>query len=122
MQTGKSHGRERCLHLVRTISVRLFRFGGSCRFHGSPLYSFFLTGLAFANFCTARAATRSLKQLIVPEWSRFEQVFVSTFTYTNPLQEANFTAVFTSPQGETSAIEGFWDGGRIWRVRFCPDM
>jgi len=121
MQTGKSHGRERCLHLVRTISVRLFRFGGSCRFHGSPLYSFFLTGLAFANFCTARAATRSLKQLIVPEWSRFEQVFVSTFTYTNPLQEANFTAVFTSPQGETSTIEGFWDGGRIWRIRFCPD-
>jgi hypothetical protein len=78
--------------------------------------------LVFATFYTANAATRSPKQRIVPEWSRFEQVFVSAFTYTNPLQEANFTAVFTSPEGETSAIEGFWDGGRIWRVRFCPDM
>jgi hypothetical protein len=67
------------------------------------------------------AATRSPKQRIVPNWSLFEQVFVSTFNYTNPLQEVTLTAAFTSPEGETRMVDGFWDGGRIWRVRFCPD-
>jgi hypothetical protein len=66
-------------------------------------------------------ATRSPKQRIVPNWARFEQAFVSTFEYTNALQEANFKAVFTSPLGETGTVDGFWDGGRIWRVRFCPN-
>lgn len=68
------------------------------------------------------AATRSARQRVVPSYSRFEEVFVSTFSYSNALQEANLTTVFTSPVGETRVVEGFWDGGRTWRVRFCPDM
>ena len=68
------------------------------------------------------AATRSPKQRIVPNWARFDQVFISKFEYTNALQEANLTAVFTSPLGDRRIVSGFWDGGRIWRVRFCPDI
>jgi hypothetical protein len=68
------------------------------------------------------AATRSPKQRIVPNWARCEQVFISTFEYTNALQEANLLAVFTSPLGDRRIVSGFWDGGRVWRVRFCPDI
>src|SRR6185437_9357822 len=38
----------------------------------------------------------------------------------NPLQEINLTAVFTSPNGQRRIVNGFWDGGRVWRVRFSP--
>ena len=27
-----------------------------------------------------------------------------------------------SPLGETNEVDGFWDGGRTWRVRFSPDQ
>jgi hypothetical protein len=67
-------------------------------------------------------ATRSPKQPVAPLWSRFEKVLLSTCEYTNALQEANLTAVFTSPQGARRVVNGFWDGGRVWRVRFCPDV
>src|SRR5579862_377054 len=67
-------------------------------------------------------ATRSARQRVVPGYSRFEEAFLSTSNYTNALQEATLTAIFTSPVGETRVVEGFWDGGRTWRVRFCPDI
>src|SRR5262249_52545014 len=28
---------------------------------------------------------------------------------------------FVSPRGETNVVYGFWDGDKIWRVRFSPD-
>lgn len=67
------------------------------------------------------SATRSPKQLVVPAWSRFERVLLSSVEYTNAPQEADLTAVFTSPTGERRIVNGFWDGGRVWRVRFSPD-
>ena len=68
------------------------------------------------------AATRSPKQTVVPSWARFERVLLSNFEYSNALQEASLTAVFTSPAGDRRVVNGFWDGGRVWRVRFRPDM
>jgi hypothetical protein len=66
------------------------------------------------------AATKGIKMPVAPKWSRFEQGFRSSIVYTNPLQEATLTVMFTSPQGEVSRVLGFWDGGRTWRVRFSP--
>ena len=68
------------------------------------------------------AASRSPKLPIVPKWDRFEQAFRSKVAYTNPLQQATLTVRFTSPLGEVSQVDGFWDGGRTWRVRFAPDQ
>lgn len=59
---------------------------------------------------------------IVSEWGRFEQSFRSSSAYSNALQQAALTVVFTSPLGETNPVYGFWDGGRTWRVRFSPDQ
>ena len=42
--------------------------------------------------------------------------------YANAIQDASLRVTFTSPLGETSEVDGFWDGGRTWRVRFSPDQ
>ena len=57
----------------------------------------------------------------VPQWGRFEQQFVSSESYANPVQEVRLIITFTSPSGRERHSEGFWDGGAVWRVRFSPD-
>src|SRR6185369_14347287 len=58
---------------------------------------------------------------LVAKWERFEQTFKSSVIYSNPLQQVEFTVIFTSPTGQTNFVEGFWDGGKTWRARFSPD-
>jgi len=70
----------------------------------------------------AAAATRSTKMPVTPKWGRFEQRFKSAISYTNPIQEAGLTVLFISPLGETNRVPGFWDGGKVWRVRFSPSL
>lgn len=59
---------------------------------------------------------------VVAKWSRFEQSFKSSLVYANPLQDVGVTVTFISPAGQTTAVDGFWDGGKTWRVRFSPDQ
>src|SRR5262249_43609751 len=68
------------------------------------------------------AAFQSRKVQVVPKWGRFEHSFKSSFLYSNALQDASLTVFLVSPSGETNQIDGFWDGGKTWRVRFCPDQ
>ena len=67
---------------------------------------------------TAAAA----KTPVIAKWGRFEQTFRSSVVYSNALQDASLNVVFTSPLGDTSEADGFWDGGKTWRVRFSPDQ
>lgn len=68
------------------------------------------------------AATDSKPLPQVPKWGRFEQSFRSSVAYANPVQDAALSVTFTSPLGETLKANGFWDGGKTWRVRFAPDQ
>jgi hypothetical protein len=55
-------------------------------------------------------------------WMKFEKEFVSNKSYNNPLYDVTkFTISFVSPSGRTKQINGFWDGEKKWKVRFCPD-
>lgn len=65
--------------------------------------------------------TDTRKGSTIPQWGRFEQQFTSAATYTNPFQDVTLTVQFTSPSGRVCRVEGFWDGGTTWRVRFAPD-
>ena len=78
-----------------------------------------LIGLLFAP-SEFQGATESRKMPVSPKWSVFEQTFRSSVDYSNALQDATFQIVFTSPQGRTNLVYGFWDGGRTWKVRFSP--
>jgi len=106
---------------IRTPAEAGKRLGLSYRFSTVALF-WALVLVGFSLPVCSFGATRSPKQRVAPLWSRFEQVLLSTCEYANALQEANLTAVFTSPQGERRVVNGFWDGGRVWRVRFCPDV
>lgn len=57
----------------------------------------------------------------VEVWTRFETVFESAKRYSNPLYEATMRVTFVSPTGKAHAVNGFWDGGSTWKVRFMPD-
>ncbi len=55
-------------------------------------------------------------------WMKFEASFQSDRSYENPLYDVNrFEVSFTSSSGRVQKIQGFWDGGRSWKVRFAPD-
>jgi hypothetical protein len=59
--------------------------------------------------------------LSVPKWTRFERTFTSSRAYENALQDAELRVTLTAPSGRQRTIDGFWDGGTTWRVRFAPD-
>ena len=55
-------------------------------------------------------------------WEKKEIGLTSSREYENPLYDVKSIEVeFTSPSGRTRLINGFWDGGKDWKVRFCPD-
>jgi hypothetical protein len=61
------------------------------------------------------------KLAVVSKWDRFEREFKSGVLYPNPIQDAELRVVFTSPSGRSRLIYGFWDGDRVWKVRFSPN-
>ncbi len=78
--------------------------------------------------CTARSFScwlllstlSTLAAAPTPKWTRFERQFQSSVAYSNPLQDVDFRIEFTSPSGTARTVYGFWDGGKVWRVRFAP--
>ncbi|RMG30547.1 MAG: DUF4038 domain-containing protein [Bacteroidetes bacterium] len=58
----------------------------------------------------------------VGRWSCHELSFTSDKAYENPLYDLReFGAVFTAPSGRQLEIDGFWNGGRQFLLRFAPD-
>jgi hypothetical protein len=57
----------------------------------------------------------------VSQWTRFELELTSAIDYDNPIQDAEIIATFQSPNGRNLTVNGFWDGGRTWKIRFSPD-
>ena len=66
--------------------------------------------------------TALAKVQLVAKWGRFEQSFKSSIHYDAPFQQCTLKVSFISPDGETNEVYGFWDGGKVWRVRFSPDQ
>ncbi len=55
------------------------------------------------------------------KWHKYELIFQSSVSYENPIQDVRtFEVTFTSPTGIEKTINGFWDGGVIWKARFMP--
>jgi hypothetical protein len=66
------------------------------------------------------AGTASAKDSLVAKWGRFEENFKSSVNYENPVQQCTLNVTVVSPSNVTNVIDGFWDGGKTWRVRFSP--
>ena len=55
-------------------------------------------------------------------WDKYEIDFTSSREYENAIYDVrSFGVEFISPSGRSERINGFWDGGTAWKVRFCPD-
>ena len=98
----------------RGASVRLLRMPAGCK----AMLSLCLLAMPLGLW----GATESARMTIAPKWGRFEQSFDSDVLYSNALQDATLTVLFTSPLGETNLVYGFWDGEKNWRVRFLPSQ
>lgn len=68
------------------------------------------------------AGSASARVEIVPKWGLFEKSFKSQVNYANAIQQCTLKVIFISPLRETNEVYGFWDGGKMWRVRFSPDQ
>lgn len=58
----------------------------------------------------------------VPKWSVYEIALSSEKSYTNPYTQLSVTATFQGPGDINKTVEGFWDGGRSFIVRFTPTV
>jgi hypothetical protein len=81
----------------------------------------FVAMALLASLLLAGCATASKQARTVECWGRAEITLASRQSYANPLQDQHLTATFTAPDGRELKVDGFWDGGTTWRVRFMPD-
>lgn len=55
----------------------------------------------------------------VERWDTYEVSFVGG-RYANPFRDASLSATFAHESGRTIKLNGFYDGGTTWRIRFMP--
>ena len=84
----------------------------------APLLLGILLPVSFLAGCTSPTPPVAAS---VSCWSRLELTFTSSAGYGNPAQDTTLRAEFKSPSGQVRRVDGFWDGGATWRVRFMPD-
>jgi hypothetical protein len=60
----------------------------------------------------------------IPKYESVELTLDIDAEYTNPydLREIALDGVFTSPDGTTMIVPGFWDGEGAWKMRFTPSQ
>jgi hypothetical protein len=87
---------------------------------GSLLARFLLGVLVWSSGGSLWSAEVSASAQKVHQWQVFEAAFKSSSQYDNPAQTVALQVIFKSPSGATRTVDGFWDGGETWRVRFSP--
>jgi hypothetical protein len=55
------------------------------------------------------------------QWTAHELAFTSDRDRDDPFWDVDLAVELTAPSGRSFAVDGFWDGGQIWRARVRPD-
>jgi hypothetical protein len=59
---------------------------------------------------------------LATQWMKYEIDFQSEKEYADPIYDVKgFKITFFAPSGRQRTVRGYWDGGKNWKVRFCPD-
>lgn len=58
----------------------------------------------------------------VGQWERFEVSLTNMRSYQDPYRDVQLNVVFIKPGGSKVSFWGFYDGGRVWKIRFMPDI
>lgn len=48
-----------------------------------------------------------------------EITFTATVDYRDPFNDVTLDVLFDDPSGKTHRVPAFWDGGRVWKVRYA---
>jgi hypothetical protein len=56
----------------------------------------------------------------IPRWEMHEFTLKGKAHVANPFRDAALVGEFISPSGKTNILDGFYDGGDVWRLRFAP--
>jgi CubicO group peptidase (beta-lactamase class C family) len=68
-----------------------------------------------------RATTADLRPTNVQRWDIYEATLTASGLYANPFQDVWLTTTFThASSGARLTVDGFYDGGNTWRLRFMP--
>lgn len=65
-------------------------------------------------------AVSSIAPADTRQWSVHEITLAAAGSYDKPYTSVEVAARFTGPDGTETAVRGFWDGGRTFKVRFTP--
>ncbi len=76
--------------------------------------------LVICLFFSVCVSAQSANKKAVALWGRWEKAFTAA-ARTNPDPSIGLLVRLTAPSGKVHKVSAFWDGGRIWRVRFMPD-
>jgi hypothetical protein len=63
-------------------------------------------------------APRSTVVKRVAQGQPYDVVLPASADFPNPMQDVDLTAVLQGPNGQELIVPGFWDGGRMFRIRF----
>ena len=66
------------------------------------------------------ARTSPAEERNVAIWQPAEFAFTAQGRYEKPCAQVELSAAFKGPGGESFQVNGFWDGGDAWKVRFAP--
>ncbi|MCC6232788.1 MAG: DUF4038 domain-containing protein [Verrucomicrobiales bacterium] len=67
------------------------------------------------------AVPRERPHVEVPRWAMHEFQVSGRSRVANPFRDAALVGEFVAPSGRTNVLDGFHDGGEVWRLRFAPD-
>jgi hypothetical protein len=90
------------------------------RASGAAFAQAFLTTLDEIQAGTVPAA-KEQPAVEVPCWEMHEFSATGPSRAANPFRDAALVGELVSPSGKTNVIDGFFDGGETWRLRFAPD-
>jgi len=86
-----------------------------------------LTVLCSASYRNLTGADKSIpasnlmiKRDTVEKWDVFEVELISEKKFKNPFEDVTLTAWFTTGS-TTKEVNGFYDGGSTWKIRFMPE-
>lgn len=65
------------------------------------------------------ASAQPSSTLSTAKWSTVEITLTAANAYSNPYTQASVAATFSGPDGPKT-VNGFWDGGNTWKLRFTP--
>lgn len=57
----------------------------------------------------------------VARWAVYQAKLEARRDHADPLSTVSVRTHFVSPSGKSQTVDAFWDGGRVWGVRFSPD-